>query len=158
MRKHKEVIQAWLDGKDIQYKIDINGIWKTFSDSTTINPMTYEYPEWRIKPTKTVDYQTLIDAKMLVGFTDADGHFTGHSVISRLTQIDCHNTYVDDSGASWDVIMFEEGLMQVVTQDTAMDLYNAGFEFDTLFSNYTDYHDEVFHTIILKGVEDGYTL
>lgn len=50
MRKHDEVIRAWLDGKEMQcYNTDIG--WVDFnSESMLANPITYPELEWRIKP------------------------------------------------------------------------------------------------------------
>lgn len=159
MREHDEVIRAWLDGKNIQFKKTHGVEWVDFPKDLVTNPMTFSALEWRTKPElKKVDYQVLIDSKLLVAFTDPNGCYSGHSVISRLTKISNDNLYMDDSGVSWSEIIFEEGLMQVVPQKTATDLYNAGFKFGTVFGNYSDYYDDVFDTIILKGVRKGYTL
>ena len=154
MREHKEVIQAWLDGKDIQFKSARQVEWADFTEDLVTNPMTFQLAEWRIKPElKKVDYQVLIDSKLLVKFT-----MMHHAIISRLTKINWDNLYMDDNGTLWDGIMFEEGLKQVVIHDTAKALLGAGFEFEKVFTNYTDSHKDVFHTIILKGVREGYTL
>lgn len=69
MRKHKEVIMAWLDGKDIQYKIVANDPWITIPDSMAINPITYQDLEWRIKPeAKTITIPIFSNASNVAAY------------------------------------------------------------------------------------------
>lgn len=49
--KHKAVILAWLEGKQIQVK-STDGYWFTFNEYSFISPMTHPDREWRIKPRK----------------------------------------------------------------------------------------------------------
>lgn len=47
--KHKDVILAMLDGKDVQYRLE--GDWvSSISDVKIINPIYCEEWEWRINP------------------------------------------------------------------------------------------------------------
>ena len=50
MRKHDEVIRAWLDGKDIEFRSSNERPWNPFDARAFRNPMTYTELEWRIKP------------------------------------------------------------------------------------------------------------
>ena len=71
---NKEIIQAYLDGKEIQYKEPNLTKWRTFSyDHEVINqpsPMLgYGFAraiEWRIKPTQAeLDYQRFTHSALL---------------------------------------------------------------------------------------------
>lgn len=51
-RPNKEVIHAWLDGKDIQYRRDPNpkSGWINFApEGTDENPMLDNETQWRVK-------------------------------------------------------------------------------------------------------------
>ena len=52
MRKHDEVIRAWLDGKDIQFCRcnDACTGWIDLNMEMLTNPITYPEHKWRIKP------------------------------------------------------------------------------------------------------------
>lgn len=53
MRKHKEVIEAWLSGKDIQFKSHRGDKWQDYSENYISNPMYSPDLQWRIKPKET---------------------------------------------------------------------------------------------------------
>ena len=153
MRKNEEVIRAWLDGKAIEY-LNSWG-WAEWNDNEDDHsPMADRDINWRVKPElKKVDYQVLIDAKLFVKFT-----MMHHAIISRLTQINWDNLYMDDNGTSWDGIMFEEGLKQVVSASTFKKLILAGFDLQEILSYSDDSVDDEQVLIILEGVREGYTL
>ena len=158
MIKHKEVIQAWLDGKVIECKTS-HGWLEWGGNEYAYSPITDIDMSWRIKPvTKQVDYQALIDAKMLVAFTDADGYYSSHSHISRLAQIDYDNLYIDDFGASWEVIVFEEGLKQVISPSTSKKLVSAGFYVEVESAYRCPKMKDDLYIVVLTGIMEGYTL
>jgi hypothetical protein len=49
--KHAELIHAWADGAEIQYRNDRNG--QTWSNCRVNSPIWSEYEEYRIKPAYT---------------------------------------------------------------------------------------------------------
>ena len=53
---NKEIIQAYLDGKDIQYRLFEDTSWTDFSKNNACNPMQHDI-YWRIKPNQAeLDY------------------------------------------------------------------------------------------------------
>lgn len=48
--KHAEVIQAYLDGKPIQYFNQINKYWEEMGATKSINPISNPELSWRVKP------------------------------------------------------------------------------------------------------------
>lgn len=49
--KNAEVIKAWADGKEIQYRFE-DGKWHDFEHCGTAGPWISDSPQWRIKPQK----------------------------------------------------------------------------------------------------------
>jgi hypothetical protein len=43
--KHAEIIKAWADGAEIEYKNKVSGVW------TVCDPQWNDFDEYRIKPT-----------------------------------------------------------------------------------------------------------
>jgi hypothetical protein len=73
MRKHDEVIRAWLDGKDIQYKYKNDTKWLDTSKEVSVNPMTYNELMWRIKPeARTIVIPSIIKLKNVTASFDED--------------------------------------------------------------------------------------
>ena len=56
MRTHDEIIKAWLEGKDIEFKRLNSDDWILFTHNTTINPMTYSSYCWRVKQSIYAEY------------------------------------------------------------------------------------------------------
>ena len=54
--KHAEIIKAWADGAEIQYKNSI-GLWTEFSNKYSV---WNENDEYRIKPSLKSDYQSFL--------------------------------------------------------------------------------------------------
>ena len=159
MIKHKEVIQAWLDGKDIQFKSNTRNEWADFSEELVSNPMTFSFMEWRIKPEiKQVDCQALIDSELLMYFYDTAGKHKSGYVIGKLKSYN-ENYYKDHTGSYWDCICLKDDLRQVIDTSKLDQLYKAGFEFVNL-GNYTKHNSSIVHksVINLLGIQDGYTL
>jgi len=159
MIKHKEVIQAWLDGKDIQFKSNTRNEWADFSEELVSNPMTFQSIEWRVKPeVKQVDYQALIDSELLVSFYNMfDSGETPYLIDKLKSYNETH--CIDHKGNYWDCICPIDDLRQVIDTRMLDKLNNAGFLFSTLcdFVDYKD-KDSPKTVIILQGIQDGYTL
>ena len=118
------------------------------------SPMTDTDMSCRVKPKlKQVDYQVLIDSKVLAAFT-----IMHYGVISRITQVKRDNYYIDTQGNTWDEIVFEDGLRQVVSASTFKKLVVAGFAVKEILSYSDDSDDDEQVVIILEGVQEGYTL
>ena len=151
--KHAELLRAIADGKDVHYKYRNSIDWYEINDdniAVAINNLT----EWRTKPElKQVDYQALIDTKVLVAFT-----IMHYGAISRLTQVKGDNYYIDAQGNAWGEIAFEEGLKQVVSASTYKKLVVAGFDVKEILSYSDDSDDDEQVVIILEGTQQGYTL
>ena len=169
MRKHKEVIQAWLDGKDIQFKANTRNEWADFSEELVSNPMTFSFMEWRIKPEiKQVDCQALIDSELLMYFYDTAGKHKSGYVIGKLKS---HNEtiykdhrgsyktyYKDHRGTYWDCIAFKDDLRQVVSASVLNKLILGGFDVQDMWSYSESYKEDTQVVVILKGIQEGYTL
>lgn len=155
MRKHEEVIRAWLDGKDIQYKYKNGTKWLDTSKEVSVNPMTYNELMWRIKPElKQVDYQALIDAKL---FVTLFSHRDSRVLTSRLADFDEYHMFIDKAEGGLGSMEFEKGLRQVTTTDTVYKLWKAGFSVETEGA-YCNSLKEDLCIVILEGVREGYTL
>ncbi len=154
MGKHEEVIRAWLDGKEIEFRSSNERPWKPFDARAFTNPMTYTELEWRIKPElKQVDYQALIDAKL---FVTMFSHRDSRVLTSRLADFDEYYLFTD-TGGGLGSMEFEKGLRQVTTTDTIYKLWKAGFSVETEGA-YCNSSKEDLCIIILEGVREGYTL
>ena len=68
--KHKEVIEAWLQGADVEYLEDIDDTWYDAS-----RPAFCEQAQYRIKPANVKKY-------IIVGFDGDESHHT-HGVWSH---------------------------------------------------------------------------
>lgn len=158
MIKHKQVIQAWLDGAEIGYYR--NGDWMPMPDNDSgTNPIRRTDLEWRIKPElKQVDYQALIDAKMIVGFTDDSDCESSNYGVSRLTKIHSSGVFIDDLGWTWNKVMFEDNLKQVTTTDTIYNLWKAGFSVEVEGSYDCAKLKDDLYIVVLTGVREGYAL
>lgn len=157
MRQNREVIQAWLDGKVIEFRSNSKSQWMNFSKDTTVNPMTFQDLEWRVKPVKKVSYRALIDSGLIITFYNRC--FTSKSPykLSRML-IRCEDYYKDEDGITWDCIQFENKLKQVVSASDFKKLVSAGFDVEEIFSYSDDSDDDKQVAIILEGIQEGYTL
>lgn len=155
MRQHAEVVQAWLDGKDIQYRYENCNNWLDVTEKSLANPMTYRKLGWRVKPeVKQVDYQVVIDSELLVSFYNM---FDSGYLMDKLKS---HNEdrYADHSGNYWDCIGLMDNLRQVVSASALKKLILGGWDVKEILS-YSESHEEDEQVvIILKGVQEGYTL
>ena len=73
MIKHDEVIRAWLDGKEIEFRSSNERPWTPFDARAFINPMTYTEIEWRIKPdAKTITIPTYSNISNVNAYFDKE--------------------------------------------------------------------------------------
>jgi hypothetical protein len=71
MIEHKEVIQAWLDGKEIEYKICEGSDW--FPIVQYVNPISSPQYEWRVKPTtRTIEIPSVAKLCNVNAYFDED--------------------------------------------------------------------------------------
>ena len=69
MREHDEVIRAWLDGKEIEFRSSNERPWKPFDARVFTNPMTYTELEWRIYPeAKTITIPIFSNASNVAAY------------------------------------------------------------------------------------------
>jgi len=52
--EYDDVIRAWLDGGEYEYRVDANDRWHKSIGQPYLNPITHPEFEWRIKPEKQV--------------------------------------------------------------------------------------------------------
>jgi len=157
MRKHEEVIRAWLDGKTIQRYNAFDDVWVS-SVNQWLNPKYFYEFEWRVKPElKQVDYQALIDSELLVSFYDKVGKHKSSFVIGKLKSYG-ETRCIDHKGNYWDCIAFKEDLRQVVSASALKKLILGGFDVQEILP-YSESHEEDEQVVvILKGIQEGYTL
>ena len=75
MRKHDEVIRAWLEGKDIQFYRCIGSCteWVDLNTEMLTNPITYPDRKWRIKPdAKTITIPIFSNASNVAAYFDKE--------------------------------------------------------------------------------------
>ena len=73
MIKHDEVIRAWLDGKEIEFRSSNTRPWIPFDGNGFTNPMTYPGMEWRVKPeARTIVIPSIIKLKNVTASFDED--------------------------------------------------------------------------------------
>jgi hypothetical protein len=68
MRKHEEVIRAWLEGKDIQYFLAQTNTWVNWSKHSEISPMVSDGLLWRVSDIvadETVINHILVEGQQL---------------------------------------------------------------------------------------------
>jgi len=65
--EYDDVIRAWLDGGEYEYRVDANDRWHKSIGQPYLNPITHPEFEWRIKPEKQV-------LKYRVALMKADSH------------------------------------------------------------------------------------
>ena len=159
MKEHKyaELLRAIADGKDVHYKFRDSIDWYKINDdniAVAINNLA----EWRIEPdAKKVDYQALIDSELLVSFYNMfDSGETPYSISSLKSYNETH--YKDHVGNHWDCVWVIDDLRQVVSASTLKKLILVGWDVKEILS-YSESHEEDEQVvIILKGIQDGYTL
>jgi hypothetical protein len=72
MRKHDEVIRAWLDGKTIQRYNAFDDVWVS-SVNEWLNPKYFYEFEWRVKPeARTIVIPSIIKLKNVTASFDED--------------------------------------------------------------------------------------
>ena len=78
--KDKDILQAWLDGKDVQLKYD-GTEWRDWVGNEIPN-VAIEYLEWRIKPTeKWVNLYKDSSGSYFIG----DGVYPSHDAAVKVT-------------------------------------------------------------------------
>jgi hypothetical protein len=63
--KHSELIKAWADGAEIEYRSRIDGNWTTAG-----SPQWFDNSEYRIKPEPRPDVIRYATATLMAGFHD----------------------------------------------------------------------------------------
>ena len=155
--KHADVLRAIADGKEVQYRFKESTEWYRINDCNISIAMN-NLSEWRIKPeAKKVDYQALIDNELLVSFYNMfDSGETPYSISSLKSYNETH--YKDHRGNHWDCIWVIDDLRQVVSASALKKLILGGWDLKEILS-YSESHEEDEQVvIILKGIQDGYTL
>jgi hypothetical protein len=158
MRKHEEVIKAWLDGKDIQYKYKNGTKWLDTSKDVSANPMTYNELMWRVKPVLVqVDYDALVDSNLIVDLYDSTDMLHG-----KMTTLEGYYSYqikpfIAHDEEQHSKLAFFENILQVVSEKDLRILNHGGFETELVSSYYND-RGQPYCVIRLVGIQEGYTL
>lgn len=72
MKKHKEVIKAWLDGETIQRYDPEDDVWVS-SINEWLNPIYFYQYDWRVKPkARTIVIPSIIKLKNVTASFDED--------------------------------------------------------------------------------------
>lgn len=71
--KHFDVIVAAAEGREIEWRLDEDSNWETFSSSEAFHSLAWKYGEYRIKPEPKYP-ETRIDDNEMQDFFDKTAH------------------------------------------------------------------------------------